>query len=673
MPRHYLFGAGFLALAAAAPLSAFAADAPSTQPDPAAAVVDPLVVIANRAGDATPADLVAASVTVIDDQAMQDRQVRVVSDVLRDVPGVAVSRTGAVGGFTQVRLRGSEANHTLVLVDGIKASDPFFDEFDFGAIIADEASRIEVLRGQQSSLYGSDAIGGVIAYSTLTGAEAPGMAVRAEGGSMGTYGGGARVAGVNGDLDYAVSASGLHTDGYPVAPGGRRDVGSDSAGASAKLIWSPMPNLHITAVGRFSHTRADTDDSGQDSTQPTFGLTLDSPGVHYVNDAVYGLVKAELSSLDDRLTNAVSAQAADTRRSGFDVANAFAPFAGQPISKQSGDHGERFIESYEGAYRFGDEHLKQRVTLAFDAEQNTSQTTVSPFGAFLGKERLENTGLVGAYDATYEAAGSFSASVRHDWNNRFADDTTYRVQAGWRFDEGTRLHAAAGSGIKDPSFSELFDFIAGRFIGNPGLQPEKSQGWEVGLDQTFLGGRAHAGATYFDSRLTDQITTSFATGVAMPVNLAGTDTQKGVELFADAVLAQGWRIDLAYTYLDAPQTQSVIEAGRFTTFDGQAVRRARDIASANLTWAPAGTPFSGTLTVRYNGKQNDLAFTDPSFTPVLVSLKAFTLVNLDASWKLNKTVELYGRIENLFDQSYQEVFSFAGAGRAAYAGVRLRF
>ncbi|MBS0363327.1 MAG: TonB-dependent receptor, partial [Proteobacteria bacterium] len=109
------------------------------------------------------------------------------------------------------------------------------------------------------------------------------------------------------------------------------------------------------------------------------------------------------------------------------------------------------------------------------------------------------------------------------------------------------------------------------------------------------------------------------------------------------------------------------------TFDGQAVRRAKDIASANLTWAPADAPYSATLTVRYNGKQNDLAFTDPSFTPVLVSLKAFTLVNLDASWKLTRSTELYGRVENLFDQGYQEVFSFEGAGRAAYGGVRVRF
>ncbi len=666
MPKIFQ-GAGLTALFLSLPLAAFATEPETPSP------VEPLVVTASRSGDPTPIDLIGASVSVIDDEALQERQTIVVSDVLRDAPGVAVSRAGGVGSLTQVRIRGAEGNQTLVMIDGIKASDPFFDEYDFGTIIADPDAKIEVLRGQQSSLYGSDAIGGVINYITLTGAEAPGLRLRAEGGSMGTYSEGARLAGVNGDLDYALSASGLHTDGYPVAPGGHRDLGSDNAGASAKFIWTAAPNLHITAVGRYSYTDADTDDSDEDSTSKTFGLTLDSPGVHYVNTAIYGLVRGQLDLMDGRWTNAVSVQVADTRRSEFDVANAFAPSAGQPIVKTSGDHGERFRQSFESVYRFGDDHVKQRVTVAFDAEQNTSQTTISPFGAFLGKEHIDTNGLVGEYDLTVDDRASLGASLRHDWNNRFADDTTYRIQGSYKLDGGLRFHAAAGSGVKDPSFSELFDFSAGRFIGNPNLQPETSQGWEAGLDYTVMSGRANLGATYFDDRLKDTITTSFATGVAMPVNLPGSSPQRGLELFADARLNERWRIDASYTYLDAPQHQSVIIGGDFVDFDGQAVRRARDIASVNLSWTPSQAPYTATLTVRYNGKQGDLAFTDPSFVPVLVNLKAFTLVNLNATWRLNQKVELYGRIENLFDQSYQQVFGFASAGRAAYGGVRLRF
>lgn len=649
--------------------AAQADDAPSRP----AGLVSPLVVTASRAGDTTRADLVGASVTVIDDQAMQDRSVRVVSDVLRDAPGVAVSRLGAIGGQTQVRLRGAEGNHTLVLIDGVKASDPYSGEYDFGTLIADEASRIELLRGQQSALYGSDAIGGVISYTTLTGAQAPGVRQHAETGGMGTWDGGARIAGVAGRLDYAASIAALRTDGYPTAPGGTRDVGSDSLGASLKTTWSLAPNLQITAVGRYSHTRADTNDSGADSRSPDFGRILDSPGVHYVNDGYYGLMKGQLDLLGGRWTNAVTLQIADTERRGYDVANPFAPPAGQPIVRSSGDRGQRRKLSLESAYRFGSDQLKQRITLALDAEHERERTTVSPFGAFLGYRNTDNLGLVGAYDLTLGDRLSLGGSLRHDENNRFADPTTYRVQGSYRFETGTRLHAAAGSGVKAPSFSELFDFSAGRFIGNPNLKPERSEGFEAGLDQTLLDGALNIGATYFRNHLEDEISTDFSIGVARPVNLAGKTRQRGVELFAAGKLGPDWRLDAGYTYLHAPQDRAVIRNGAFAAFHGQAVRRAKAIASANLTWAPADQPFSGTLTVRYNGRQNDVAFINPSFTPVLVSLKRFTLVNLSARYRLTDKVELFGRAENLLGQRYQEVFSFQAAGRTAYAGARLAF
>lgn len=209
-----------------------------------AAAGDDVVVTASRSGDAIPLDLIGSSVTVIDDREMQDRQTRIVADVLRDVPGVAVNRNGAIGGLIDIRIRGAEANQTLVFIDGIKAENPYSGTYDFGTLLNDEASRIEVLRGQQSSLYGSDAIGGVITYTTLSGREKPGYSLRAEGGSMGTFSGGARAGGVVGDqFDYALTTSYYQTDGYPVAPGGKLDVGSDNLGASAKLNWTPAANF----------------------------------------------------------------------------------------------------------------------------------------------------------------------------------------------------------------------------------------------------------------------------------------------------------------------------------------------------------------------------------------------------------------------------------------------
>ena len=190
-----------------------------------------IVVTGNRATDPMPLDRIGGSVTVLDEQILDRRQVREVSDVLRDVPGVAVGR---VPGQIQLRLRGAEANHTLVLVDGIEVSDPYAGEFDFGTLIADEASRIEVLRGQQSAIYGSDAIGGVIQYITLDGRDAPGAVARIEAGSFGMVNGAARIAGYSGDLDYALSATLNTTDGTPGARNGTRDLANDSGAVSLK-------------------------------------------------------------------------------------------------------------------------------------------------------------------------------------------------------------------------------------------------------------------------------------------------------------------------------------------------------------------------------------------------------------------------------------------------------
>ena len=360
------------------------ADQPGTE-----AAGDTIVVTASRSGDAVPIDLIGSSITVATDQQLQARQTRVVSDVLRDVPGVAVSRTGAIGGQTQIRIRGAEANQVLVLIDGIEVCDPSTSEFDFGTLIADPAVHIEVLRGQQSSLYGSDAIGGVVNYITSTGAEAPGVSIRGEGGSFGTAYGAARAAGVTGGLDYAVSASGLHTRGYPTAENGSRDVGSNQLGFSGKAIWTIAPDFHLTAVGRYSHSSSDTNDSDAS------GVTVDSPGTRYRNRGLYGLVRAQLDLLDGRFTNALTGQVADTTRTDYDVPDSFAPREGQPIEATYGTHGRRWKGSYEGAFHFGTDAVKQVATVAVDAKRESERTTVSEFGGFLGWRHTTNGGAGG--------------------------------------------------------------------------------------------------------------------------------------------------------------------------------------------------------------------------------------------------------------------------------------
>lgn len=612
---------------------------------------DTIIVTAGRSGDGVLVDQLGASVTVLDAQAFDTRQTRQVSDILRDVPGIAVNRAGGVGGLTQVRLRGTEANHVLVLIDGIEVSDPYQGEFDFTTLIADEAAKIEVLRGQQSSLYGSDAIGGVIQYLTLTGAEQPGYSARLEGGSFGTISGGARAAGVSGALDYVLTSSAYHSDGTSNAIGGTRDLGSDQVGASGKLSWSPTETFKLTGVLRYSWTEADFNNTDNDSASPLFGRIVDTPGAYYTARSFFGLVRAELTSLEGRWTNALTGQFADSKRSNY-----------SSFGLDFGDHGTRYKGSFESALRFDSDRVKQRVTAAVDVEREEFRNT-TPFDyAFQGKRHTDNVGVVGIYDLVLDDRLALGGSFRHDFNTRFADATTFRLQGSYRLDTGTRVRAAYGTGIKNPGYFELYGFSDGRYIGNPNLKPEKSKGWEAGIEQAFANGKATIGATYFRSRLTDEIFTTYPAPdyVATPDNRETLSRQRGVEVFASARPIPQLRFDLAYTHLRAREDGTV------------EVRRPNDIGSANVTVFGKDERWSATLTARYNGEQRDVAFTDPSFAPVNVRLADYVLVNLAASVRVGERFELFGRVENLLDEDYQEVFSYASPGRGVYGGVRVK-
>jgi vitamin B12 transporter len=628
--------------------AALAAGAASAQ-TPKSTELDTLVVTATRSGQAQDADRIGGSVTVLSPEMLARRQLRDVSDILRDVPGAAVSR---IPGQTQVRLRGTEGNHTLVLIDGIEVSDPFAGEFDFGSLIADDAARVEVLRGQQSALYGSDAIGGVIHYITATGREAQGASARIEGGSFGSLNAAGRIAGVSGHFDAALSASLVTTDGAPNARDGVRDLDRRSGAISLKSTWSPASHLRLTAVGRYARTEGDFNDSDSRTTSPTFGYIIDSPGVRFENRAFYGLLRGEGDLLEGRWTHAVSAQVADFQREGFNLRG-----------RSSGNEGRRTKGSYETTLRFGDATARQRVTLAIDAERETFRNTDPSGFAFAGRRRVENLGLVGEYGLDLNDAAAVSASVRHDANDRFRDATTWRVQVSYLLETGTRLRAAAGSGVKNPGFYELYGFVDGRFIGNPNLKPERSEGWELGVEQALAEDGILIGVTYFDSRLKDEIFTTFPPPrfIASPANRATRSKQRGVETFVRAQLAPAWRIDAAYTHLRARENGV------------EEVRRPNNIASLAVDWRAPADKGGINLVVRYTGRQTDLAFINRNFVPSRVTLDDYALVNLSGELKVSASLILFGRVENLFSADYEEVFSFANPGRTAYVGLRARF
>jgi vitamin B12 transporter len=607
-------------------------------------------------------DLLGSSYTVLSPVDLELRQVVVVSDALRDVPGVEVNRQGAVGNLTQVRMRGGEANHTLVMIDGIEAGDPFSGEFDFGTLIADDAAKIEVLRGQQSALYGSNAIGGVIQYITATGAEAPGLSAKFEGGSFDTMTGAARAAGVTGALDYALSGSLSRTGGTIGARNGIRHNGSESEGFSGKFIYTLAENFHLTAVGRYNNLDAKTTPQDFDFPPgPNYGLTFDrlpSDATVQVADStsaktLYGLVRGDLALMGGQWTHALTIQGVSGERRNYDDVGALS----------SDPYGTRQKASYVTTFNFATDGAMHALTLAADFKRETYQNKAvgAPPAPFNDERHLDNTGIVGQYDLRIGDDIGFGAAGRYDDNSHFDNAITYRVQGSYRPIEELRLRAAAGTGITNPINFELFGFDPTTFVGNPNLKPEKSEGWEAGADYAFFGDSASVGATYFSSRLRDEIFVAFTPSfLATPQNRATESTEDGVEVWASARIAKQWRLDANWTNLHALESSPGV----------QEVRRPPNVASLNLSWRAPDDRFGANLTLRYNGEQRDSQFIPTG--SVRVPLKAYTLVNLGADYRLDDNWQIYGRVENLFNEKYEEVFAYPSVGLAVYGGLRFR-
>lgn len=586
-------------------------------------------------------DDVTVSVSVLDTTMIEARGGVFVADILRAIPGLSVSRSGTAGALTQIRARGSEANHVLVLIDGIEAASPFTGETDFAHFAFDDLASIEVARGEQSALWGADAIGGVISLRSALPEQGREASLRVETGSFGTIRLSARL-GKALERGYLAAGIGAYeTDGIDVSGlAGERDGYSNRSAnlqAGHELGAGIRIETALRWVGYQTASDADIDYDG----------LLDNTDDRRAGDQI--LARAGLS-VDQRvgsvaMSHEVAVQLTD------DVSRSFDSGTRTALSE-----GQRSQAHYQVTGRWSAGETEHRLTGLIEYERDETSNDAGP--GSLANQSQDLSSKAFAFDyGLGRGPLDLTLSARHESNHRFEDALTWRAGLAWAFESlGGRLRLSGGEGVKNPGVFELFGYYPAYFIGNPALKPERSRGWELGWEQGFAEGRGHASAVWFQSELTDEIYTDFGVFPATARNATSRSNRSGLELEAGWDVSEAVALFGSATLMDSEQ-------------DGAAeIRRPERLASLTLDWHPAETDWSASLTIDHTGEQLDTDFG----TFQTVTLDAYTLVGSQLRWQAREGVELYLRGENLLDEDYQDVFGYHTPGRGLYLGLRLR-
>jgi len=615
---------------------------------------------ADRGEGGIPIDQIGSAVTVITGQDLQRQQIRFVADALRAQPGVSVTRSGGFGGVTEVRIRGAEANHTLVVIDGVEANDPTNGAYDFSDLDAEGIERIEIIRGPYGGVYGAGAIGGVINIVTRGGRGPLRATVKTEYGAFDTTGLSARVSGGNDRIWGSISASRIATNGFNVSPFGSEDDDAKLTTLNIKAGAQILPGVVLDFVLRSSNKTAGRD--GESGALGDLTTAVDAPSFLKTETFLAG-VNLKWDALDGRLTQIARANKTSNKNEDFDLAFG-------PPAFVSRNEGEAARYAYQATYRFAPAFgaLRQSVTGLVEFEEQMFTAS----GDFAdGKTRRRDTlATAGEWNGEFAQRLFVTAGVRHDDHSVFDDFTTWRVSSTLKVPElGLRPHASVGTGVKVPTMFEQFGTLPGifnPFIPNPDLKPEESLGWDAGVEFTFWQKRAILDVTYFNTTLENKIARDPNRGPADPtlINFAGESTREGVEISTRFQLTPAIGIGLAYTYTDARDSDGERE-----------VRRPPHAGRIDVDYQFLQGRGIFHLSALYNGRRDDLGFrvTGPfgAVTPEIVGLDDYWLLSAAVTYKVQPGVELFGRVENLLDANYQEIYGFNTAGAAAYGGVRI--
>lgn len=610
----------------------------------------PLVVTAGL----TPLEAIdyGGTLTIIDGDEIDASGSLYLSDLLRFVPGFAINQSGGIGTQTQLRIRGAEANHVLVLRDGVRLNDAGGnDEFLFNYALLDNIERIEIIRGPQSALWGTDALAAVIHIISKQ-TEEKNLQTELEYGSFNSL-----KAAVSGG--YAQSNWGLHGGVTGVDSGGSNISlqGDEKDGFENLTARFGLDNSWSEAISssvRFSHSDAMNEYDGTDFM--VTGLPVDAD-LWTERGLTTAMAQFRIKPENSRWSSRFDYHYSDTKSENFSL-------YGRDSRTTAETHEVKVLNSW----RLGSQ-AKDRLNILMDhrSVDFTQAGTATDFGDPNQSQSYEVTGVAIELQGQINKQFNWQASARHDDFSVFEDVSNFQLAGRYQLSQQQRIRATFGTGSKAPSFIERFGYFPAQFIGNPDLKPEQSRSYELAYEMDYH--NHQLAFIYFNQDLTDEIdgyVFNMDAGAFTARNKLNDSERQGLEF---SWLGQ-WTTHLSsrfnYTYTDATEEDAQGQSHK-------EVRRPAHITSLTINYDFAQQRGRLYSTIHHQSSQLDNFFSPSTFVTEKVYLDGFTTVSFNASWAFSERTRAYLRAENAFDENYQEVYGYARPGAGFYIGLNHQF
>jgi vitamin B12 transporter len=611
-----------------------------------------IVVTASRI--ATPTKEIATSVTVITKQELEQTKKTTIIEALQEVLGISILQSGPVGSSASVMFRGANSEHTLVMIDGVEVNDPITPArtYDFSHLRVEGIERVEILRGPQSTLYGSDAMAGVINIITQKGQEKPRFHLSSLGGSYSTFSGSAGLTGSMERFHYSFWSSSITSQGFSAAnaalEGNTEADGYNNLSLSARMDYDISDNIDLNFSARFIDTKSDIDNYGS-----AFGddpNNIQTYNSLYLKGHIRGLFLKNKWEQEMTLSHIASNRETDN------PADEQHPFDADRSHYKSRlyklDWQNNLFLHKSNTLTFGAEYQQEHGESSFHSESIWGPST-----SLFPLKKANNTGIYIQDQMRLEGVFFLTSGIRLDSHSQSGHSITYRIAPAFFIQHtNTKLKATYGTGFKSPSLYQLY--APGNVwgpIGNENLKPEETTSWDMGIEQDFWAGKIRLGGTYFSSRFENLMEYDYTQGY---INIAKASS-KGVEFVLEFAPAENLALSASYSHIVA-KDQNTGEA---------LLRRPKDKFTANLNFRfLAKGRF--VLSLTHLGARDDQEWID--WISTRVQMDPFTLLNAVISWDILPNIQLYLRMDNILDQQYELIKGYGTPGLSAYGGFKIQ-